>query len=828
MRGARSRSAWIAAILGLCALCPPASGHAQERAGAGRLRAAEGEVAGARTPPRLIEFVPAAHPEGLEDRDAEVLLLLTIDADGAVTEVEVVQGPGEGFDARAVEAARAFRFEPARIGQTAVAARIRYRYVFERREVALEEEEIAAGGEPVGDDETEAGDAEEGRTEAATDAGGASGGEETATDEVVTFRARAAVEPLPRDGLRRTLRREVLTRMPGTRGDALRVVELLPGVGRPAFGGGVLLVRGSAPGDSQVFLDGNPVPLLYHLGGITSFFSSQLLSRIDFVPGNFSVRYGRKIGGILEVEPRDPRFDGYHGFLDVNGIDASIMFEGPIDRHFAFALAFRRSYIDAILAAAQDRLGDDAPAFLTAPVYYDYQAIATWTPTDRDRIRMLVYGSSDELRLLLANPSDSDFAVRGNLGISTQFHRFQVGWRHVEGWLEQQIDVGFGLNLTEFGLGDALRLHGEFWPLNIRGEWRMQLLESVRTIVGIDMQVTPLDLRFTGPRTGQSEGMPPSGSLATAQRVDFSTGTVLAYRPAAYVETDVTLFERLDLALGVRADWYREIREMTVDPRLTARLRLTDEVAIRTGVGLFSQPPEFQESAERLGNPSLEPLHALHVGLGGDLRLAQHGFSLSLDGFYKHLWDRVVATPRGLPPFFDNAGIGRIYGLEVGARLEPDGPLPLFGFLSYTLSRSERLDRPGQDWRLFDFDQTHILTLALVWRIGAGWEAGATFRLVSGNPLTPVVGAIQDVRTGTYRPIYGAVNSDRNPFFHRLDVRLQKRWEFRDFALLFYIDVQNVYNSTNREGLIYNYDYSRTQELPGLPILPSIGIRGEI
>src|SRR5690606_4336637 len=170
-------------------------------------------------------------------------------------------------------------------------------------------------------------------------------------------------------------------------------------------------------------------------------------------------------------------------FIDVNGIDASIMLEGPVNEDFAFALVFRRSYVDAVLAAVQDGLGDDAPSFLTAPVYYDYQALATWTPTDSDRIRLAIYGSSDELRLLLANPGGS-FDVRGNLGVSTQFHRFQVSWRHVEGWLEQDLQLGFGLNLLDLGIGDAFSLRGEFLPLNARAEWRMQLAPHVRTIVG--------------------------------------------------------------------------------------------------------------------------------------------------------------------------------------------------------------------------------------------------------------------------------------------------------------------------------------------------------
>jgi len=49
----------------------------------------------------------------------------------------------------------------------------------------------------------------------------------------------------------------------------------------------MLIVRGSAPEDSQVFLDGAPVRQLYHLGGLTSFVNGALLKRVDLFPGNF-------------------------------------------------------------------------------------------------------------------------------------------------------------------------------------------------------------------------------------------------------------------------------------------------------------------------------------------------------------------------------------------------------------------------------------------------------------------------------------------------------------------------------------------------------------
>ena len=767
------------------------------------------------TPPRLTAFVESPHPAGHETEEAVVLLAIVVAVDGTVESAEVVESGGAEFDEAALTAARQFVFEPAMRDGTPTRARIRYRYVFEvvtevvPPEVTDAEPEVAPETEPEAETEAE--------PEAEPEA-------DLTDEEVATFSAEGVVEPPPRDAGSRVITSEVLRRIPGTRGDALRAVELLPGVGRPAFGGGVLIVRGAAPGDSQVFLDGNPVPLLYHFGGLTSFYNSALLESIRFVPGNFSVRYGRKIGGILEVEPRDPRTDGYHGFIEISVIDASLSLEGPIGNNFAFAVAFRRSLIDLVLAAVAER----APInFLTAPVYYDYQAIATWRPDAENRFRLLVYGASDELRLLFGNAAGNDPSVRGNFGLNTQFHRFQLSWRHLYGAdVEQDVSAGFGLNMTQFGIGNVLRIDGQFWPLNLRSEWRIRLSDDVHVIAGLDMQFTPLTLDIRGPRPTQSEGMPMQ-SLAGAQIGDYNFRTE-AYRPAIYVESDVTIAGMLDLALGVRLDYYREIRNSSADPRLSGRLRLSDQWALRAGVGLFSQPPEFQESAPLVGNPGLGVIHAVHTGLGVDFRVPEYHLVFQLDGFYKHIQDRVVSTRDGSAPFFVNEGLGRIYGMEVAARIEPGGPLPLFGFLSYTLMRSERQDHAQDPWRLFDFDQTHIFTVALVWTIGEGFELGATFRVVSGNPYTPVIGSVNDLSSATYRPIYGLTNSARNPLFNRLDVRLSKSFEIGDVRLLLFLDVQNVYNATNREGVSYSYDYSQTADIPGLPIIPSLGLRGEL
>jgi hypothetical protein len=172
-----------------------------------------------------------------------------------------------------------------------------------------------------------------------------------------------------------------------------------------------------------------------------------------------------------------------------------------------------------------------------------------------------------------------------------------------------------------------------------------------------------------------------------------------------------------------------------------------------------------------------------------------------------------------------NDGVGRSYGLEVSARLAPWHGIA--GLVSYTLSRSERSDRGGS-WRLFDYDQPHILTTALRAKLGRGWELGGTFRLVSGSPETPVRRGTYDAALDIYRPVYGDLNSSRNPTFRRLDLRIEKQWRPGRYLVALYLDLQNATNARNREFTRYSFDFMKRGDVNGVPILPSIGVRGEL
>ena len=824
-------------------------------------------------PPKLIRFVEADYPEteGEEPEETVVELDIVVGKDGLVTEVNVAFSAGEAFDEAALAAARQFVFEPARTDWEPIAARIRYRYVFELKtppeeittgwlsgSILLAEDDSAAGsvgieianerGELVrdlvsGSDGTFiATDLEPGTYEISI-LGGEYGDlnveEELAAGQVTEviyrlgakkrsayrgFGETAVIDAPPREVVKRTIDKEELTRIPGTRGDALRAVELLPGVARPPFGIGLLIVRGSAPQDSESFIDGIPVPLIFHFGGLTSVYNSYQLEKIDFYPGNFSVRYGRRTGGILEVTTRDPAQDKIHGVAEFSIIDTFVTLEGPITDKISISGGLRRSLIDLILPAV---LPDDI-GVRQAPVYIDYQFKLKFAPTKRDRIRISAYGSSDRLELILEEAGGDDPAIRGNAGFATSFYNNQIDWtRRVGDKVDQELAFNIGPSKIAFGLGDEFRLDGRFLQTYGRAEWRYQITDRVRLIAGLDVFVAPVDLTYVGPQPTTQEGAgSQQGSLAGEEKVFADVNTTI-YRPGVYLESDLRLGKFTELILGLRVDYFGDVDAFVVDPRVTTIFSVRPDMRVKLGVGIFSQPPEFQESDPSIGNPELEPIQAVHVGAGWEYDPIP-GFRFGVEGFYKYLWDRAVQTPNGEAPFYVTGGIGRIYGAEFSANFRPAIGRKYFGYLSYTLSRSERKDGPDEPWRLFDFDQTHILTAAFIYKFPRNWEIGGTFRLVSGNPNTPVIGSVYDALSDVYIPIDGRVNTLRNPLFHELNVRVQKEWLLKGWRLALFLDVRNAYNQQNQEGIIYNYDFTEQTPLLGLPIIPSLGIRGQL
>jgi hypothetical protein len=672
-------------------------------------------------------------------------------------------------------------------------------------------------------------------------------GEET----IVTYRVLAettggAIEVIvegerpPREVTRRTLEKREIERIPGTSGDALRSIESLPGVARP-FGdfAGVLLIRGSAPNDTQTFVDGIFVPIIYHFGGLSSVVPTELLSKIDFYPGNFSSQYGRVMGGIVDAGLRSPRSDGYHGLAQVDLIDARLMLEGPVPwlDGWTFAAAGRRSWLDAWLGPVLEAAG---AGVTQAPRYYDYQFMVE-RDDDDVRVRTSFYGSDDGLEILIDTPPGASGISGGQGGLSTAFWRLQHQYDLELGEdNDARVVMAVGRDGVDASFGQFFFLL-ETYTFIGRAEYSHQLAQSARLNLGLDWFSSIYDVAVrlpSFPPPGQP-AQSPFASRSVLQTADRGAGVL----PAGYVEFELTPDSRTRIVPGLRVDYANFADTVDVSPRLNARYLIFEEfpkTALKGGVGFFHQPAQYQQAVEPFGTAGVHSERAIHFGLGVEQDITRQ-IDVSLEGYYKQLDDQIVAgaSASGSGTEWSNAGLGNSIGAELLAKYKPDDRF--FGWISYTLSRTVQQDSPDAPERQVPWDQTHILVLLGSYKLGGGWELGARFRLVSGNLVTVAVcdfaneecdptriNAVYHAASNSYQSIaFSEVNGERLPLFHSLDVRIDKAWEFSLWKLSAYLDVRNAYNNQNIEGVLQNFNRTARTYVTGIPILPSIGLRGE-
>ena len=823
--------------------------------------------------------VEAEYPPG-ETGGARVVLELDVDARGQVTAARVVSPPQPRFDESALAAAQRLRFEPARRGEEPLAVRIQFAFNFapppapsapaeqavnvsgtvrergsRRRLSGIEVAVPSAGLVAITDTQ--------GRFELRGVPPGQAGLVVTApgyqrleTPLVVESGKRTdaslLLEPLfanpfeatvegerDREELSRTtIAISEIQRIPGAQGDALKVIEDLPGVARTSpIGGGLLVIRGSNPGDSLVYLDGEPIPLLYHFGAISSTVNPDLLEGIDFIPGNFSAGYGDLVGGLVEVRSRKLR-DEPHGYANLNLLEASAMVESSVPGApgLSFALAGRRSYIDYILRAAVPE-GD--VRFTVAPRYYDAQLRVDFRPPgSKHALQFLALTSDDKLGLVLSRPPDQDPNISGNIDTETGFQQLRLKHSFRSGALAVDSIAMFERLLLRFAVAQQ-DLNVLSRDVFLRSTVRLEASDAVSLSAGIDLAnrraiVSASFQQSLAVREGEFNNQGP--------RIDEPLTTlrptlVNRFSPGLWAEARIRPLPGLTITPGVRLDAYvygvavrDRTRTATLSPRLAVRWEASPVWAFKAGAGLYSQGARNGDPVRPFGNPEVLPERALQLTAGAEMRPVP-GLFFSAEAFYKRLTDIVVRSPeteviggQTLPVILDNAGVGRVHGVEVLLRKELTDRL--FGWLAYTYSRSQRIDRPGESWRLFDFDQTHNLTAIVSYKLPRGWQIGARFRFITGNPETPVIASRYLAPLDVYLPVYGATNSNRVPPFSQLDVRVDKVWTFDAWTLDAYLDVLNAYNRRPVEATLYSYDFGQSQFLRGLPVLPTLGLKG--
>jgi hypothetical protein len=656
---------------------------------------------------------------------------------------------------------------------------------------------------------------------------------EAASGEVIEVSGRAPTGPPLH------LSTEEIRALPGAGNDALRALQSLPGVARVPFGLGGLALRGTAPRDTNVYLDGIEVPLLYHFGGLASFLPTAAVDQLALSPGGASTRYGRGLGGVAEVTSRTGRGDRWRAGGEVSLIHAAALAEGPGPLRGSWVIGARRSYFDGIVAAADLDLS-------LVPRYIDAQL--RWESGD-GRWMAIAFASDDKVKLV-RDPNDPDTGGFDTSNVksfsyTSRFARLGLRYRAVAGATSFTVLPSVGIddvNARAVHNDIDKGLHRWTLPIALRTELSTPLFAGTLSI-GLDgiAQRHAYDMLNTPPATPED---PTPSEPISRSLVRWAADT------GAWIEQSWFLArDRIELRPGLRVDYLGLPKTWSADPRIVVHERLPGGIRLEQSVGMYHSPPLVTDLDPIFGDRVMQPSKAIQAAFGATAIVGDDK-ELSATAYYQRLRQLPVDAVSAATPIADNGGSesggllaisrelvdeqfgsysyrdsigkGYAYGVELIARRTVGR---WTGWLAYTYARSWR-DNPtyGPGYRPYVLDQPHTVTAVGSIALGAHWRIGGRFRYATGNPYTPAIGATFDQETQEYVAIDGPLLSERLPAFWQLDLRVDRAWRRSWGTIGLYIDVQNVTNHRSPEGVTYNEDFSMKSYTRGLPVFPSIGV----
>jgi len=631
------------------------------------------------------------------------------------------------------------------------------------------------------------------------------------------------------DDSSKTMSKEEFLTVPGANGDPVKAIQNMPGVAHVSGLSSNIVIEGSAPQDTGYLIDEHQVPLIFHFGGLYSVITPEAIESVDYLSAGYGPEYGRAMGGLVGLHTRDPQTDRQHGFAFMDTMKSGALLEGPINDKSSFLVTGRYSYLSLVLGAVVK--GNSQFNMTVAPAFGDFEGLYKLKASDKDEVRVLTLFSHDELSFLFKTPVSSDPSIRGTFDDETTFYRVTPQWtHHFDSDHTGHLSMSLGEDDVHVDVGSDFSDQTNIF-LSQRADFEAKISRVWKTTVGLDDEFVNERLNIVMPISTGSGGVSnpiSSGSVLNAalSRNDLLLGP---YWRNVIHDPD----SKWTWMPSLRVDYFNVTNEVLPAPRFAVRYDQSDSFRYKAMAGVYYQPPQVNQTAPGFGNPDVKSPFALHYVLGFEKDFkgtSTTGFTVNADIFYKSLQNLVVSTSDQVmrngalvPEIYNNDGRGRAYGVEALIKYDKR---PFSAWVSYTVSRSLR-NEPSDDEHLFEYDQTHNLNIVAQLETASNWKISGRARYVTGDPFTPVAGATFDADNDNYIPTPGSLYSQRMADFFQMDVRLDKKWIHNEWIFSAYLDVQNITNRQNPEAIRYSYDYSQTATVNDLPILPTLGIRGE-
>ena len=617
----------------------------------------------------------------------------------------------------------------------------------------------------------------------------------------------------------------------GGQADLAQYIQVLPGVVFSGDQGGQLYIRGGSAIHNKVLLDGMVVYNPFHSIGLFSVFETDIIRNADIYTGGFSAQYGGRISSVMDITTKDGNKKHFSGKLAASTFGANLLLEGPLlkkpDYSLSYILSAKNSYLSKTSTSIYSYMNKELPYD-----YFDLYGKLTLATDNGSKINFFGLNFSDKVNQyeaiadfnwvnrafgtnFLLIPGTSSALVEGVVAYSD----YTMNMKETTTNQNQMSNIGgfnVGLSVTNFFGDDRLK-----YGMEMEGN-------TTRTALQLNDTIT-----------------------------DYSTeiGLYAIYK---------LIYKKILLEPSLRLSYYASLGNVFLEPRFSAKWNVTNKFRFKLATGVYSQTFLDTKSDKDIVNlftgyltvnPDLNIVSLFrgeaiksyvqksnHFIFGAEYDILRN-FNLNVELYYKTM-DNLVSVNRDRlyaddvehndKPEYQRKEYTVESGNAVGADFSlkyDDGRLYIWTIYSLgkviregeTMSYSPHYDRRHNVNVLINYQmgQSRDFEISLRWNYGSGFPYSPTASMVEMLDFSNGINSDYISQNGTLTTIYGELNSERLPNYHRLDLSAKKRFDIGKRSVLeINLSVTNVYNRNN----LFYWNRITSQRVDQLPIMPSLGI----
>lgn len=597
---------------------------------------------------------------------------------------------------------------------------------------------------------------------------------------------------------------------PGGNFDVSKVIQVLPGVaGGTTANRNDIIVRGGGPSENVYYLDGIEIPVLNHFqtqgasGGATGIINVDFIDDIQLSSSAFDSKYDNALASTFVIKQRNGYSERLAGNFRLSGSEVAGMLEGPIGEKTTFMASVRRSYLTFLFQLL------DLPI---RPDYWDFQYKINHRINPKTELNLIGIGAIDDFRLESPKNStpENEYILRSNPLIKQ--------WNYTTGAsLKRLIDNGyFSLALSRNMLSNGAKRYennakreGDILFNSESHEIENKLRFDYNKYVngwkysfGAGAQYVKYDTDIFNTLTNLQE-------VQNRSEIDFFKMGFYGHLSKYFLE-DTWL-----LSAGFRSDFNTYTENgmnplKTLSPRISLSYAINSAWNVSASWGTYYKLPSytslgFADPSGTLVNKNLDYINSIHYTVGTQW-IPRNDFRMTVEGFYKDYNQYPVSLTDGISlanigtdfsaignDSYASKGKGKVIGVD--AYIQQKLVNRLFYVLSGTVYSSEF---SGVDGKLISstWDYGYVFSTTLGYKFKKNWDVGVKYRIAGGQPYTPFDldrSQASYLLTGRGVYDYNRLNSERLPLFQQLDLRVDKKINFKNSSLALFVDLQNAF-----------------------------------